>query len=315
MSSAEQDHQEQIVQKEAEFWDLQEEKIDQLYARPHDWRFIPAIADKVIRPKTRYLQSLISRYRDKIDSVLDIGCGNGWFCHACADAGIRAYGIDVSSKKIETAKQLAEERGIADLCHFEAKDVMKVDLPEKVDLLSAHGSLHHFPDLENQLPEMVDRFLAPNGYMLFVEPHHEGMAPETQDFIFKTASSKLWGRFFDKEFYLEVTGKAAIDAPEPEELPEGEYNIRGESPAGLEFLGDEPDMGEILTSRYKLLEEKYFHYASGHLTNAFYVYQKSALTKFFYRLALPFIVWRDDKRCDKAEFNRYAEEGLWFLER
>ncbi|HGY91782.1 MAG TPA: class I SAM-dependent methyltransferase [Planctomycetes bacterium] len=315
MSSVDKKPTDELHDKEARFWDLQEERIDDLYARPHDWRFIPKIADKVIKPKIRYLQRLISRHKKEIGSILDIGCGNGWFCHACAEAGIRAYGVDISPKKVETAQRIAEEKGIADLCHFEAKDVMEVELPEKVDMLSAHGSLHHFPDLENQLPEMVERFLSPDGYMLFVEPHHEGMPPNIQDFIFKAASSKLFGRFFDKEFYLEVTGRSSLDEPEPEAPTEGDFNIRGESPAGLEFLGEEPDMGKILKDRYTIIEEKYFHYASGHLTNAFYVYQKSKLTRGLWRLLLPWIIWWDDRRCDKAEYNKYAEEGLWFLKR
>ncbi|MCB1281520.1 MAG: methyltransferase domain-containing protein, partial [Salinibacterium sp.] len=198
--SMDQGHNRSLVEQEAKFWDLQEERIDQLYERPHDWRFIPSIADLVIKPKVRYLQKLVGANRDRIHSILDVGCGNGWFCHACAQVGIRVYGVDVSPNKIEAARRMAREKGIEDLCHFEACDVMEFNPPEKVDLLTAHGSLHHFPDLKNQLPEMFDRFLAENGLMLFVEPHHEGMPPKIQDFVFKTAFSKLWGRFFDKEF-------------------------------------------------------------------------------------------------------------------
>ena len=91
-------------------------------------------------------------------------------------------------------------------------------------------------------------------------------------------------------------------------------NLRGESPAGLEFLGDEPDMGEILKSRYELLDERYFNYWSGHLSNAFYVYLRPRFLRALYRwVALPFIILSDTLLCRRESYAAYAEEGVWFL--
>lgn len=299
-----------LLDREAEFWDRQEESIDALYERPHDWRFIPPIAEKVIGPRIDFVKELITRHRDSIDSVLDIGCGNGWFCHAAAEAGIRAIGVDLSPKKVETARSEAKRRGLTDLCTFESGDIMEVELPEKVSLLTAHGSLHHFPELDLLLPEMVDRFLKPDGFMLFSEPHHEGMSPGLQKFIMGLARRWPFKNLFDLEFYNEVTGGAA----EAEASSGDDYNLRGESPAGLEFFGEEPDMGKILSSKYKLTEERYFNYISGHLTNAFYVYMLSKPIRGIYRLLLPLVVMTDTLACRAKRYSRFAEEGVWFLE-
>ena len=116
--SADEDAKKSLLDREAAFWDLQEEKIDDLYARPHDWRFIPSIADRVIKPKIRYLHKLIARHRKEINSILDIGCGNGWFCHACAQAGIRTYGIDISPKKVDGRAQVGGRQGSVGPVHL-----------------------------------------------------------------------------------------------------------------------------------------------------------------------------------------------------
>ena len=95
----------QLLQKEARFWDEQEEQIGRLYARPHDWRFVPKLADIIIRPRVKTLLRLIDSHRGQIRSLLDVGCGNGWFCHAMAKRGIHSIGVDLSAKKIETARR------------------------------------------------------------------------------------------------------------------------------------------------------------------------------------------------------------------
>ena len=51
---------------------------------------------------------------------------------------------------------------------------------------------------------------------------------------------------------------------------------------------------------------------SGHITNAFYVYQKSKVSRFLYRMLLPLVIAYDDRLCKKPKYNAYAEEGCWF---
>lgn len=300
----------QLLAKEARFWDLQEEKIAGLYARPHDWRFVPKLAEIIIRPRVKTLLRLLDAHRSDIRSLVDIGCGNGWLCHATAKRGLRSIGIDLSPKKIETAQRLAKEQGVAHLCEFVAGDVMTWQPREKVDLLTSHGSLHHFPEFEKALDHIVQHHLRPGGYMLFVEPNHEGMAPEVAQFLLRCAKNRWLKRFFDLDFYLEVTGQPSLEAPAP---AGDEMNVRHESPAGKEFFGEHIHLDDFFRARFDVIERHFYHYFSSHATNAFYVFMKPRLLRLLWRLLLPWVVRRDTRLLREAKYQQYAEDGLWFM--
>ncbi len=301
-----------LLRVEGSFWDLQEERIDSLYARPHDWRFVPHLAERIIAPRANTIRRLFRAHRAEIGSLLDIGCGNGWFCHATAKRGIRSVGVDLSAKKIETAKRMAAEAGVAELCEFHAGDVLAWQAGTRFDLLTSHGSLHHFPGFEDALTELVERFLRPGGLMLFVEPNHEGPSPALRDWLVRRAQSAWGKRNFDLEFFLEVSGQPDLTTPAPAR-PGAEPNIRDESPAGKEFFGEHIDLDRYFSTHYELLEKHFFHYFSGHATNAFYVFMKSRLVRGLWSAALPALVWYDNRLLRRPEYQRYAEEGLWFL--
>lgn len=307
---------EKLLEKEGRFWDLQEEQIDRLYERPHDWRFVPHLAEQIIQPRVDTVLRLLDEHRSEISSQLDIGCGNGWFCHAMAKRGIRSIGVDLSEKKIETAKRLAEEQGIADLCEFWAGDVLKWPGDQQVDLLTSHGSLHHFPGFADAMQQMVARFLRPDGYMMFVEPNHEGMSPETRDFLLAQSQGPL-GEHFDFDFYQEVTGErvAGGAVAAVEHAPEGEVDIRDESPAGKEFFGEHIELDDYFEEHFEVLEKQFFHLFSSHATNAFYVFMKSPWVRRRWQQLLPQVVARDTELLRDPQHQQWAEDGLWFLRR
>ncbi len=296
-----------LNEREARFWDEHEEKISLLYSRPHDWRFVPALADRIVAPRYGYLRRVLARHRREIGSLLDIGCGNGWFCHAAAAMGIRSLGVDLSPRKIDAARERAERLGLGGMCRFFAADATEFDPGERVDLLASNGSLHHLPGLEEVFPAMVERLLRPGGLMLFSEPNHEGMPPGLRRFLTRLAGNRLFGRFFDLEFYAEVTAGRAGEGG-------GGFDLRGESPAGLEFAGGHKTVGEVLKELgYPLVEERFFHLFAGHLANAFYVFMKPRAVKLLFRVLLPALVRLDTWMCRRPGKARYAEEGVWFF--
>jgi 2-polyprenyl-3-methyl-5-hydroxy-6-metoxy-1,4-benzoquinol methylase len=308
--------QQQLLHKEAQFWDRQEDEIARLYARPHDWRFVPKLADIIIRPRVQTLLRLLNTHKGRIKSLIDVGCGNGWLCHATAKRGIRSIGIDLSPKKIATAQRMAEEQGIAHLCEFVAGDVMQWQPREKVDLLTSHGSLHHFPAFEQALDHMLATHLKPDGFMLFVEPNHEGTAPEVEKYLLGWATHPRWRKLFDLEFYLEVTGQPALGVPPPAEVVKAnEMNVRHESPAGKEFFGEHIDLDAYFTKRFDVIERHFYHYFSSHATNAFHVFMKSKLVRALWRVLLPWVVRRDTRLLRDPKYQKYAEDALWFMRR
>ncbi len=49
---------------------------------------MPHLADRIIAPRVEKLLRILDRQRAEVTTLLDIGCGNGWFCHATAKRGI-----------------------------------------------------------------------------------------------------------------------------------------------------------------------------------------------------------------------------------
>lgn len=62
------------------------------------------------------------------DHILDVGCGAGRFSVALANLGAEVYGVDLSPKMIEFAKELAN--GMESV-HFEVADWHNMDVPAK----------------------------------------------------------------------------------------------------------------------------------------------------------------------------------------
>ena len=99
-----------------------------------------------------------------------------------------------------------------------------------------------------------------------------------------------------------------------QETTESDASLRGESPAGKMFFGDEPDMRDIMrSSGHELIDERFFHSFAGHLTNACYIFMKSRIVRGLFRLSLPALATADNVLCRFDRFNQYAEEGIWFL--
>ncbi|MFS3927817.1 class I SAM-dependent methyltransferase [Priestia flexa] len=65
---------------------------------------------------------LVQQHIKKDGIVIDIGCGDGYGTRLLAEAGYKAFGVDLSTEMVEKAKELHQ-----DVATFEAADVM--DLP------------------------------------------------------------------------------------------------------------------------------------------------------------------------------------------
>lgn len=72
-------------------------------------------------------------------SVLDVGCGSGRGSVALAEQGARVLGIDVSSRMLEMARELARERNLGDRCVFERVDVIGMGRSRLFDHAVATG--------------------------------------------------------------------------------------------------------------------------------------------------------------------------------
>lgn len=95
-------------------------------------------------------------------TVVDVGCGPGWWVKYLADRGVRAAGIDVSPRMIDLARSATPH------AHFEVGSILDLPLPSQyATAVCCMYVLHHLPDedVDAALAELF-RILAPGGVLL-----------------------------------------------------------------------------------------------------------------------------------------------------
>jgi SAM-dependent methyltransferase len=107
-------------------------------------------------------------------SVIDLGCGYGWFCRWAQQQGAaRILGLDVSEKMLAQAKAMTSVPGIT----YERTDLETFDLPEaSFDVAYSSLVLHYISDVATFFAK-VHRALSPGGCFVFSTEHPIYMAP------------------------------------------------------------------------------------------------------------------------------------------
>jgi SAM-dependent methyltransferase len=105
-------------------------------------------------------------------TLLDIACGAGGpALRVAATTGCSVVGIDRHEQAIDTARALAEERGLSGRATFRAGDASaRLPLADaSFDAVLCIDAINHFPDRPRLLSEWV-RVLKPGGRLLFTDP-------------------------------------------------------------------------------------------------------------------------------------------------
>jgi SAM-dependent methyltransferase len=116
--------------------------------------------------------------------VVDLGCGEGWFCRVALTQGATSViGIDPSERMLALARERTTDRSISYVRTF-AEDA---DLPaESVDVVVSILALHYVAEFA-QVVESIARWLVPGGVLVAVVEHpvatsqdpHEGFTMES----------------------------------------------------------------------------------------------------------------------------------------
>jgi ubiquinone/menaquinone biosynthesis C-methylase UbiE len=102
------------------------------------------------------------------DTVLDVACGGGIIVCAFAPEVKHATGIDMTPAMLDRARQLAAEKGIANVS-WDRGDVGSLPYANGTfDIVVTRFSMHHFLDPNGVLREMV-RVCRPGGRVLVVD--------------------------------------------------------------------------------------------------------------------------------------------------
>jgi SAM-dependent methyltransferase len=137
------------------------EGYDQKYKTPNYHLYSPRLHDPVIA-------SLVSFCKLPAGAtVLDVGCGQGFFSALFAKRGFRVHGIDQSRIGIQMAEKQYSDLPI----RFIADDIWLAGFPELFDCVFVRScSLHNTSDFptDREFTDKLLAFLKPHGVLIFV---------------------------------------------------------------------------------------------------------------------------------------------------
>jgi len=122
-------------------------------------------------------------------SVLDLGCGFGWFCRWAREQGA-AYvvGIDVSEKMLERARADTQDEAVT----YTRADMETLELPPQAfGLVYSSLALHYVESLDRLMAE-VYRSLIERGSFVFSVEHPIYTAPAYPCWSGDTAGRQSW---------------------------------------------------------------------------------------------------------------------------
>jgi len=138
-------------------------------------------------PEWPALRAMLPDLRGK--SVIDLGCGFGWFCRwARAHGAARVLGIDVSEKMLARAKAETYDAAIT----YIKTDMEHLELPaSSFDLAYSSLAFHYIEDLRS-LMSKVHRSLAAEGRLVFSVEHPIYTAPSEPKFAVNSSGRATW---------------------------------------------------------------------------------------------------------------------------
>jgi len=144
--------------------DTQPRPVDfynEAYKRQHYFRY----ADWIYTP---YISSLTAVCGlKKGQSVLDVGCGQGFFSQMFSRCGMKVHGIDISEAGVSAARALYGAAGIT----FSVAEAQAVALSEQFDCVFVRScSLYNTESFTSQksVSRNLFRYLKPDGTFIFV---------------------------------------------------------------------------------------------------------------------------------------------------
>ena len=138
-------------------------------------------------PECPVLRALVPDVRGT--SVLDLGCGFGWFCRWAKEAGAaQVTGMDVSENMLARARA----EGGAPVITYKKADMEGLSLPQAVyDLVYSSLALHYVEKLEALLGE-VHTALKPGGALVVSVEHPMMTAPARAVWSADADGRKTW---------------------------------------------------------------------------------------------------------------------------
>lgn len=138
-------------------------------------------------PEWPALQALLPSMRGL--SVVDLGCGYGWFSRWAQEQGAaQVLGLDVSQKMLARATEMTASPAIS----YAIADLEHLELPDRTfDLAYSSLAFHYIVDLKG-LVERIHQALLPGGRLVFSIEHPIFMAPRNPGWLIDEQGRKSW---------------------------------------------------------------------------------------------------------------------------
>ena len=133
---------------------------------------------------------IVGNYIKEGQTVLDLGCGPGFFSLAMAEmVGVkgRVISVDIQEEMLQMLRDKSERAGLKSRIVPHKSRPDKIGISEMVDFALAFYMVHEVPDKMSFLSEVASH-LKPDGRLLIVEPKFHVSKPDF-DSILKVAQS------------------------------------------------------------------------------------------------------------------------------
>ena len=139
-------------------------------------------------PEWPALKSMLPDLTGK--SVIDLGCGYGWFWRAARELGASDItGVDISEKMLARAAELTADPQI----HYQRSDLESLALKDNsLDLVYSSLALHYLPELDTLFAN-VQRALKPGGSLVFSMEHPIYICATRQGWLTDDSGERFWG--------------------------------------------------------------------------------------------------------------------------
>ncbi|WP_347113892.1 class I SAM-dependent methyltransferase [Leclercia sp. S52] len=122
-------------------------------------------------------------------SVIDLGCGYGWFCRVAREQGAaEVIGVDISEKMLARAAELTD-----DVCiRYQRSDLESLELQDNcLDLVYSSLALHYLPELDTLFGK-IQRALKPGGSLVFSIEHPIYTCATRQGWLTDDNGDRFW---------------------------------------------------------------------------------------------------------------------------
>lgn len=138
-------------------------------------------------PEWPALRAMLPDVRGR--SIVDLGCGFGWFCRWAAEQGAaEVLGIDLSEKMLARARSMATHGAIT----YQQADLATLELPkDRFDLAYSSLAIHYLEDVVRFFAQVHDA-LVPGGDFVFSTEHPIFMAPRRAEWTNDQDGRPTW---------------------------------------------------------------------------------------------------------------------------